>query len=81
MIFFPAGVVAHWRVDQYIRKLAVCQNPLPSGLNLPLKLARRLARMFGQGKNLIAGLLADPGLAEAEKPNQSPSGAQLRRQR
>jgi uncharacterized cupin superfamily protein len=81
VIFFPAGVVAHWRVDQYIRKLAVCQNPLPATLNLPLKLARRLARMFGQGKNLIAGLLADPGLAEAEKQTQSPSGAQLRRQR
>jgi uncharacterized cupin superfamily protein len=81
VIFFPAGVVAHWRVDQYVRKLAVCQNPLPATLNLPLKLARRLARMCGQGKNFIGGLLADPRLAEAEQQNQSPDGAQLRRQR
>jgi uncharacterized cupin superfamily protein len=81
VIFFPAGVVAHWRVDHYIRKLAVCQNPLPAALNLPLKLARRMARMCGQGKNFIGGLLADPRLAEAEQQNQSPNGAQLRRQR
>ena len=78
VIFFPAGVVAHWRVDQYVRKLAVCQNPLPALLNVPLKLTRRLARKLGLGKTLITSLLADPGLADSER--QSPRSAQLHRQ-
>ena len=77
IIFFPAGVVAHWKVDRYIRKLAVCQNPLPNAVNLPLKLARRIGRIFGQAAGLARDLLDDPGLRDAEK--QAPS-AQVRHQ-
>ena len=79
VIFFPAGVVAHWKVDRYIRKLAVCQNPLPEAVNLPLKLARRIGRAFGRASGLVANLLADPGLQEAEKQTPS-SSAQVQRQ-
>jgi uncharacterized cupin superfamily protein len=80
VIFFPAGSVAHWQVDQYIRKLAVCQNPLPASLNLPLKLARRLARKLGLGKTLIAGLLADPGLGDVQRSTPPQASGQLHRQ-
>ena len=63
----------------YIRKLAVCQNPLPEAVNLPLKLARRIGRAFGRAASLVANLLVDPGLQDAEK--QKPSGsAQMHRQ-
>jgi uncharacterized cupin superfamily protein len=78
VIFFPAGSVAHWRVDQYVRKLAVCQNPLPAPLNLPLKLARRLLRKLGLGKSMLAGLLVDPTMAEPDARSRPP--AQLPRQ-
>ena len=79
IIFFPAGVVAHWKVDRYIRKLAVCHNPLPAAVNLPLKLARRIGRIFGQGTRLVTRLLADPGLRDADH-QASPASAPARRQ-
>lgn len=47
VIFFPAGAVAHWRVDRYIRKLAFCQNPVHPLLNLAVKLVRRLTAPAG----------------------------------
>ncbi len=74
VIFFPAGVVAHWRVDQHVRKLAVCQNPLPPLLNLPLKLARRVARLFKGGNAKTDSLLV-----KHSQPQDSGS-AQMHRQ-
>lgn len=77
VIFFPAGSVARWRVDHYVRKLATCQNPMPQTLNLPLKLARKLRR----GISMVARLLSDPGLdAERQIPKPDPAQARLRRQ-
>lgn len=67
VIFFPAGAVAHWKVDSYIRKLAFCQEPAPWPLRLPLRLARRIARQLGKAASLTGRLLADPGPA-AEAP-------------
>lgn len=67
VIFFPAGTVAHWRVDRYIKKLAFCQNPVPSALNVPMKLVRRIARPFARAMALLAGLLADPALPDLER--------------
>jgi uncharacterized cupin superfamily protein len=47
--FFPAGSKAHWHVDEYVRKLAFCQRPLPRPLQTPINLLRRLkARLQGQ---------------------------------
>ncbi len=41
VIFFPAGSVAEWRIDSYVRKLAFCQNPVPVPLNAIWRLYRR----------------------------------------
>ncbi|HWA69393.1 MAG TPA: cupin domain-containing protein [Rhizomicrobium sp.] len=48
VIFFPAGAVAQWKIDTYIRKLAFCQLPTPRPLRLPLRALRRLARILGK---------------------------------
>jgi len=45
VIFFPAGAVAHWKVDRYIRKLAFCQIPAPRFLRPLLAVARRLGKL------------------------------------
>jgi len=45
VIFLPAGTVAHWKVDCYIRKLAFCQIPAPKLLRPVLGLARRLGQL------------------------------------
>lgn len=44
MIFFPAGAVADWQVEETVRKLAFCHVPAPRLLHLPLKIARRLSQ-------------------------------------
>lgn len=44
MIFFPAGAVADWRVEETVKKLAFCHVPAPRLLHLPLKIARRFSR-------------------------------------
>ena len=48
VIFFPAGSVAEWRIDSYVRKLAFCQNPVPLPLNIVWRLIRRAARVIGE---------------------------------
>ena len=48
VIFFPAGSVAQWRIDRYVRKLAFCQNPVPVPLNFAWRLMRRAARVIGE---------------------------------
>ena len=44
--FFPSGSVAHWHVENYVRKVAHCQKPVPLALGLPLRVLRKLAAQF-----------------------------------
>ncbi|MCC6778776.1 MAG: DUF861 domain-containing protein [Hyphomicrobiales bacterium] len=59
--FFPAGSKAHWHVDEYVRKIAYCHRPLPTLMQTPVRLLRRLkARLRGQAA--AGGLMNfDPG--------------------
>ncbi|SDP38279.1 hypothetical protein SAMN04488595_10829 [Ralstonia sp. 25mfcol4.1] len=42
--YFPCGTTWFWEVDNYVRKVAFCHNPIPRGLRLLVRIARRLAR-------------------------------------
>lgn len=44
---FPAGSLAVWSVDFYVRKVAFYRTPLPRQLMFAIRAARRLARMVG----------------------------------
>jgi uncharacterized cupin superfamily protein len=70
VIFFPAGVVAHWKIDHHIRKLAFCHDPVPAGLNPAVKLARKLVHKMAASAAMLLGLLANPVVTETgEQPD------------
>jgi uncharacterized cupin superfamily protein len=75
--FFPAGTVAHWHVENYVRKVAYCQKPVPLIVGLPLRLLRKIFAQFGKAVNLIKQSLANPnpdvGTDAAPKPLPQPS--------
>ena len=76
--FFPAGAVALWHVENYVRKLAFCQKPVPAFLGVPLRLARHAFRHLRKGVTLVQGSLAEPPQAEALRNKLMPSRARLR---
>lgn len=77
--FFPAGAVALWHVENYIRKIAFCQKPVPALLGVPLRLTRRVFKQLRKGLALVRGSLAEP-LPQAESPPEklAPSRARIR---
>ncbi len=58
--FFPSGSTAHWHVENYVRKVAYCQKPVPSPLGLPLRALRKAAAQFSGAVNFISRSLAYP---------------------
>jgi len=44
--FFPAGTKAHWHVENYVRKIAFCQRPLPPVLQTPISLLRQMKALL-----------------------------------
>jgi uncharacterized protein len=44
--FFPRGVMVHWHVERYVRKVAYCQNQLPKIVALPIRALRKLKALF-----------------------------------
>ena len=56
--FFPAGTKAHWHVENYVRKVAFCQRPLPRIALGPIQMLRKL-RAFVRGNS------AGPSLMDA----------------
>jgi uncharacterized cupin superfamily protein len=75
--FFPAGAVALWHVENYVRKLAFCQKPVPALLGVPLRLTRRALKQLRKGLTLVHGSLAEPQ-AEAKRDKLMPSRARIR---
>ena len=75
--FFPAGAVAFWDVENYVRKLAFCQKPVPALLGVPLRLTRRIFKQLRKGMALVHGALAEPE-AEATREKLMPSRARIR---
>ncbi len=47
--FFPAGSIASWRVDTYIRKVALLREPMWRPLGFALKVWNKLLRNLGLG--------------------------------
>ena len=47
--FFPAGSTASWRVDNYIRKVALLREPMWRPLGFALKVGNKLLRNMGLG--------------------------------
>jgi uncharacterized cupin superfamily protein len=81
VIFFPAGVVAHWKIDNHIRKLAFCQDPVPAGLNPAVKLVRKMAHKLAAPAAVLLGLLAVPDAPDGVEPDFSAAKpAQIRQQ-
>jgi uncharacterized protein len=48
--FFPAGSHARWRVQNYVRKVAFCRNPLPKSYLLAKNMAKTVLRTVGLRK-------------------------------
>lgn len=48
-VLFRAGSHAVWRVDDYIRKVAFCRNPVPAPLLLIARVFRKLVKITGFG--------------------------------
>jgi uncharacterized protein len=48
-IFFPAGAIAEWHVENYVRKIAFCRTPLPPMLVLAKRGFRLVKRLVGRG--------------------------------
>jgi uncharacterized cupin superfamily protein len=57
--FFPAGTKAHWHVENYVRKVAFCQRPLPKFMNGPIAMLRALKAKLRGGAP--GGSLMDSG--------------------
>ena len=47
--FFPVGSVTLWRVDSYVRKLAVCRHAMPLPLGFALRAFNKLKSLAGLG--------------------------------
>lgn len=47
--FFPSGGVTTWRVDAYVRKLAVCRHAMPAPLGFALRAFNKLKSLAGFG--------------------------------
>lgn len=46
--YFPAGCQAIWNVENYVRKIAFCHEPMSRRLRLLRRLGARLARLLGR---------------------------------
>lgn len=47
--FFPAGSVAKWRVDSYIRKVAILKEPVWRPVGFAMKVCNKILRNVGLG--------------------------------
>lgn len=72
-VFFPAGTVANWRVDTYVRKVALLKEPVWRPLGFALKVWNKVLRIAGRGFSSLLG-----GSSNFEHPGLS-SGAKAHR--
>jgi len=45
VLFLPYGAVAHWHVEEYVRKIAFCRTTSPRVVSLGLRAVRKLGRI------------------------------------
>jgi len=53
--FFPAGSIAHWRVDSYIRKVALLKEPIWRPVGFAMKAWNKALRSVGIGAHSPLG--------------------------
>lgn len=53
--FFPAGSVANWRVDRYIRKVALLKEPMWRPVGFAMKAWNKILRNVGLGASSPLG--------------------------
>lgn len=70
--FFPRGCVAHWHVENYVRKVAYCQKPVPAIVAFPLRALRKIIAQFGKAVTLIKNSLANPVPVVDDAPQALP---------
>ena len=46
VVYFPAGSQAMWTVSDYVRKVAVIRQPMPTGVSIGLRGLRKLGRVL-----------------------------------
>ena len=54
-VFFPAGSVARWRVDSYIRKVALLKEPMWRPVGFAMKVCNKILRNVGLGSRAPLG--------------------------
>jgi len=72
-VFFPAGTVANWRVDTYVRKVALLKEPVWRPLGFALKVCNKvLRRAGGRFSSLLGGSgnFENPGLSSGARANR-----------
>jgi uncharacterized cupin superfamily protein len=79
MLFCPAGSVAHWHVEDHVKKLAFCHVPAPRLLRLPLKALRYLNKAAGKGLRQLKSQLSDSGLSAREQDADGARASATRR--
>lgn len=67
--FFPKGSVAHWHVENYVRKVAYCQKPVPLILALPVRVLRKL---LAQARKALSFIKLEPA-PDAEAQSAQPA--------
>ncbi len=55
VVFFPAGSSATWRVDAYVRKLAVFREPVPRPMALLVRLRGKLRERLSRRLTAFGG--------------------------
>lgn len=72
-VFFPAGTVANWRVDTYVRKVAFLKEPVWRPLGFALKVCNKVLRIAGRGVSSLLGAGSNsehPGLSPGARANR-----------
>jgi len=54
-VFFPAGTVANWRVDKYVRKVALLKEPVWRPLGFALKVCNKVLRVASSSVGSLLG--------------------------
>jgi uncharacterized cupin superfamily protein len=57
VLFLPKGAVAHWHVENYVRKVAFCRRTQPAAVNFCLRAVRKAKRVTIRLARSAAGAL------------------------
>ena len=58
---FRQGMIVHWHVERYVRKIAYCHHQLPEAVALPIRAWRRVKALFVQPAITVQKAQDPPG--------------------